>query len=230
MPNPEGKKLYTGWIRKRIFDQIKTNIVGVIPTAFVYADAYRNSSLAQGIRVFKTIQFPYDSSGIQPHNELSDLIVVFHGLNRESKGTRFILEAFEILKTKYPEKINCIAAGNMPLNEYFEVIKTSNIIVDQCNSYDYAYNALLGMAQGKVVLSGNEPECQEEFGRSDIPVVNITPNVEDIVQKLEYFILNPEMIRKDGEISRKFVEDFHNPALVAQEYIKIFSLNVKNNI
>lgn len=224
MPNPEGKKLYTGWARKQTFNQIKTNIAGVIPTVYVYANAYRNSPLARGIHIYKTIQFPFDATNIQPYNELHDKIVIFHGLNREYKGTSFILEAFDILKAKYPEKISCIAAGKMPFEEYLSVIKEANIIVDQCNSYDYGYNALLGMAQGKVVLSGNEPECQQEFGRSDIPIVNITPDVQDIVQKLEHFILNPEIIQSYGERSRSFIDDFHNPVLVAQEYIKIFNL------
>jgi len=89
-------------------------------------------------------------------------------------------------------------------------------------------NAIYSMAMGKVVLSGNEPECQQEFGRADIPVINIEPTVEDIYNKLEKLVLDKKSVIEIGEKSRLFVEDFHHHVKVAQQYIDTWnSVEVK---
>jgi glycosyltransferase involved in cell wall biosynthesis len=109
--------------------------------------------------------------------------------------------------------------GKMSLMKYLKILEQANIIVDQALSYEYGMNAIYSMAMGKVVLSGNEPECQDEFNRSDIPVINIKPDVEDIYNKLEKLVLNKDEIIKIGKKSREFVEDFHSHIKVAQQYI-----------
>lgn len=128
----------------------------------------------------------------------------------------------ENIKEKYPDKVEIILDGNMPLEEYKKILKRANIIIDQCKSYSYGMNALYGMAMGKVVFSGNEAECRKEFKREDVPVINIKPNVKDIEGKIEYFVKNPELIFKIGEKSRKFVEEFHDCEVITSQYLKIF--------
>jgi hypothetical protein len=126
-----------------------------------------------------------------------------------------------ILKQKYPNKIEISIKGGMPLAEYIKVLRESNIIIDQCKSYSYGMNAIYSMALGKVVLSGNEPECIKEFGRNDIPIINILPEVNDIVNKLQRFIEQPSLINEYGKKGREFVEDFHNDIMVAKQFLDL---------
>lgn len=208
-------------------DMAISNIVdGIIPATYIYAEAYRNNH-----RRLNTIPFPINVNKVQytPQKIDNNKLNIFHGLNREdSKGTKYIREAMEKLKYNYPNDVEILIDGRMPLKEYLKVLEESNIIIDQALSYSYGMNAMYSMAMGKVVLSGNEPECQQEFGRSDIPVINITPSVEDIYNKLEKLVLDKKSVIEIGEKSRLFVEDFHHHIKVAQQYIDTWnSVEVK---
>lgn len=198
-----------------------TNIVnlvnGIIPTMYTYAEAYRNNP-----KRLNTIPFPINVNNIKfiPQTFKNSKIKIFHGINREGfKGTKYIKEAMELLKKNYPDEVDILIDGKMPLNRYLKVLEETNIVVDQALSYEYGMNAVYSMAMGKVVLSGNEPECQEEFCRMDIPIINIKPSVEDIYNKLEKLVLDKTSVIEIGKKSRLFVEEFHNHVKVAQQYI-----------
>jgi len=153
--------------------------------------------------------------------ELNGKIVIYHSSNRPVfKGSKFINEALEIIQERYPEDVEVINASFLPLEEYLSAINRTHILIDQCRSYSYAMNALYSLAKGKVVLSGCEEECVKEWGIEDSPVVNIRPNVDDIVNKLEYLILNRDLILKLSLESRKFVEQNHNHVDTAQKFLK----------
>lgn len=205
--------------RKKIIEGIK----GVIPVTYEYAEAYRNSELEGAGKVKNTIPLPITTRKIKLENILDGKIVIFHGINREDvKGTKWIKIAMENIQKKYPDKVEIIIDGKMPLEEYKKVIAKTNILIDQCRSYGYGMNALYGMAMGKLVFSGNEPENEKEFGEKNIPIVNIIPDVDDIEKKLEYYILNPELIISEGRRARKFVERFHDSEVIAKQYLKLF--------
>lgn len=197
-------------------------IAGIIPTMYDYTLGYKDSIWKSKLTTtvplaFSVKEIPYVK------NVIKDKIYIFHGIIREEfKGTRYIKKAMENIKEKYPDKVEIILDGNMPLEEYKKILKRANIIIDQCKSYSYGMNALYGMAMGKVVFSGNEAECRKEFKREDVPIINIKPNVKDIEGKIEYFVKNPELIFKIGEKSRKFVEEFHDCEVITSQYLKIF--------
>jgi hypothetical protein len=83
------------------------------------------------------------------------------------------------------------------------------------------------MALGKVVFSGNEKECMEEFERNDIPIINILPEVNDIVFKLEKFINNTHLIKEYSEKSSNFARDFHNDKKVARKFLNLAETYIK---
>jgi hypothetical protein len=193
----------------------------IIPSMYSYTFPYNWTS-----KLSNTIPLPIDVKKISflPQTFLDGKIVIFHGINRRGfKGSIYIEQALKKIQEKYSERVKIIIDGNLPLKDYLYALKKTNIIVDQCLSYDYGMNALYGMALGKVVLSGNETESQKHFNRSNIPVINILPSVEDIYNKLEFLILNPNKIIEIGQKSRLFVEDFHDSIKIAKEYLKIWS-------
>jgi len=199
---------------------------GIIPSLYTYAEAYRNHK-----KIMPTIPFPMNVNDIKftPPIIENGKLKVFHGLNREDyKGTKYIREAMERLKRNYPNDVEILIDGKMPLKQYLKILEKTNVVVDQALSYEYGMNAVYSMAMGKVVLSGNEPECQKEFRRSDIPIINIKPSVEDIYNKLEKLVLNKKDVIEIAKKSRLFVEDFHHHVKVAQQYIDAWnSVEVK---
>lgn len=220
----EIRKYEAGLTRELGFFHYYTEYIKkVIPICYDYAVAYRNSPLDKGIKLYTTIPLPIDASNINPSNILSERIVIFHGINRPEKGTKIIMQAMYMLKDKYPNEVDILAKGKMPIDEYLKLMSLVNIVIDQCHSYSYGMNALYAMAMGKVVLSGNEPECSQEYGISDIPVINIHPNVNQIYFELEKLILHKEKLVEIGKKTREFIEKFHNPKRIAELYISAFN-------
>ncbi len=191
-------------------------VSGVIPVMYDYAVGYEGFATRR-----PTIPLPIDvgSVAFKP-NVVDDKLVVYHGISRAGfKGSRHVVEAFERLARKYPSDIEPIVGDKMPIHEYLKVLERTNVVVDQVSSYSYGMNALYAMALGKVVLSGCEPECTQELGFSDCPVVNVTPDPDDVVRKIERLLEQRGEVERLGQESREFVEGHHRHDKIAQRYL-----------
>lgn len=209
--------------RMSIFFQTTKNIQGVIPVMYEYAVAYRAISSKYSLRICNTIPLPVDRESLHFNNTIRDKIVILHGKSRKSKGGEFIIPALQKLQEKYPDRVEILIKGGIPLTEYLSLVDSANIIVDQCWGYSYGMNAIFSMAMGKIVLSGNEKECEQEFG-CKVPIVNILPDVDDIFTKLENLILQPaEKLSTLAKESYDFCNRFHRADVVASQYVKIFN-------
>jgi len=200
-----------------IFNKKIADLVdGVIPICYDHSLGYQDQGNLKNI-----IPLPINHKKINYFkNSVRGKLIVFHGLTRYGlKGTRFIEEAFEILRKKYPDKIELIIEGNLPLEEYLKVISKSNIIVDQASSYSYGMNALYSMAQGKIVMTGLEREALSAFGLSSAPVINIKPCVSNIVMEIEKILLDLSLVEKIGKETRDFVVNHHDYIKIAKMYV-----------
>lgn len=211
------------WESRRICkwsQKLLEKVNGVIPIMFEYAEGYRSHQ-----KLKNTIAIPVNVSKVKYHeNIVREKIVIFHGIIRPGfKGTHIINEALEVIKRKYPDEVEVVVKGKIPLNDYLKLIEDVNIVIDQAYSYSYALNALYSMALGKVVLSGCEPECMEELKLETCPVINIKPDVDDIVNRLAELIDNKQNIPKLGLESRLFVERYHDYKQVAQKYLETWN-------
>ncbi len=207
-------------LRKKNDITVSNLVDGIIPISYEYAVAYKNH-----LNLKKTIPIPINIKNIKyKDNIINDKIVIFHGLNQENaKGTKFIKEAMEIIKERHKDEVEIIIDGKMPLEQYLNVIDRSNIIIDQCKSYGYGLNALYSMAKGKIVMSGAESETLNDIDIKKCPVINIRPEVNDIVNKLEILIENKKNISQIGYESREFVETYHDYIKIAQKYINCWN-------
>lgn len=222
----DGRNKYTRKDRIKEIKRISKLVDGIIPTNYTYDLAYKDYTNLMNI-----IPMPVNTSKIKysPQNITESKLKIFHGITREGfKGTRYIKEAMEKLKENYPNEVEIIIDGKMPLKKYLNILEEANIVIDQALTYEYGVNAMYSMAMGKVVLSGNEPESINALGREDIPIINITPSVEDIYNKLEQLVMERKKIIEIGQKSRKFVEDFHDYRKVAQQYVNAWN-SVKEN-
>ncbi len=199
---------------------IASRVSGVIPTAYDYEVSYKECKNRK-----ETIPLPINTNKIEyKDNYPNKKIVVFHGLNRYGfKGTRHVEKAFALLSTKYPNDLELIINGGLPLKDYLDLIQRVNVVVDQTNSYSTGVNGLYAMAMGKVVLGGAEPESLISLGCTETPVINITPSAESIVKQVEFLLDNRDVIPEIGFRSRQFVERTHGHILVAQKYIEEWS-------
>ena len=194
-----------------------------IPVMYMYAEAWRNSNYTKNCKIFPTIPLPVITTEFFVKNDLKEKIVIFHGIIRpDEKGTSIIVEAMNRLQKKYPNEVECIAKGGMPLEEYLPLLNRTNILIDQACSDSVGMNGLYALAMGKVVLGGNTPENQREFGEYDCPVINIMPDSDHIFLELEKLVLNRDIIIDLSKKSREYVEKVHDAKTIAQKYIALF--------
>lgn len=208
------KKLLSG--KSRIKRDLKLERISdiIIPSLYEYSIGYEGNTS-------EVIPFPINTSEIMyKENIVKDRVVFFHGLNREaSKGTAFIKEALRKLKEDYPDEVEVIIDGHMPMDKYLNILKKTNVVVDQCCSYGYGINACIAMAQGKVVMSGCREETLNAFGIKNTPMICTKPDVEYLYNKMVEIVKNKKDISKLGFESRKYVEELHDYRKVAQLYI-----------
>lgn len=203
-------------------DWVVDHVDGIIPTSYFYYFANKNNH--KNVR-FIPLPVNYDEIRYE-ENVVKEKIIFFHGLNREGvKGTKYIRKAFDIISHKYPQMVETIIEGKMPLKDYKKCLRRANVIVDQTSGFGPAgMNALISMAMGKVIMGGYESESLDLMGIDKSPVVNITPSVEDIVEKMEAIIKKDKNdIFEWGRKSRKYVEQHHSYIDVAQRMISFWN-------
>lgn len=192
---------------------------GVIPIMVDYAITQRGVENLEQV-----IPIPMKVNSIEyKENKVGRKLVVFHGLNRYGfKGTHHVEAAFKILEKKYPNDLELIIDGHMPITQYLEVMGRANIVIDQTTCYSLGVNGIYAMALGKVVLGGSEPESLRAMGVEESPVINITPSADDIVRKIEFLIENRHLISQFGAESRAFVEHHHDHLKISQRYLDVW--------
>ena len=199
---------------------IANRVDGIIPIMYEYQQAY---SHVENIR--QCIPLPINADKIPYTDNIpSGKIKIFHGLNRYGfKGTRYVEEAFDILKKKYPNDLELVIRGNMPLHEYLNVMSDSNVVIDQVLSHSCGMNGLFALAMGKVVLGGAEPESFVALDVKPSPVINLKPDTKHIVSTIENLLERRSEIQDLGRKSRLYVEDIHNHIKIADKYIKTWN-------
>ena len=205
--------------------QLALKVDGIIPIMYEYSLPYINNPNLNNI-----IPIPINLKKIKyAENIVNGKIVFFHGLNKYgSKGTKYIEQAFKIIKDKYPNDIEVIISGNLPYSDYLKLISRVNVVLDQTSSYSLGINGLIALGLGKVVMGGAEQESIETFGYEQCPVFNLRPDVDYIVSQMESIIKRKNEITEIGYESRKFVEKYHNHINIAAKYIEVWKKKDKN--
>ncbi|MFI3175908.1 MAG: hypothetical protein R3Y67_00270 [Eubacteriales bacterium] len=217
-------KEHTRYVRD--YEKVMTLIDGIIPGSMEYYYAHENNPKLTSI-----CRHPINTSKIEyTENRIQDKIVIFHGISREVfKGTAYIKAAMEAIGEKYPDDVEIIIDGKMPIEEYKALMARANIVIDQCRSYGQGINALIALAQGKIVLSGAEEECMDKMGVQDCPVYNIIANKEQIMAQLEEIIARREEFIELGKRSRAYVEKYHHHKLIAQDFMEVYQTILEFN-
>ncbi|HEY1039361.1 MAG TPA: glycosyltransferase [Bacteroidia bacterium] len=197
----------------------------IVSTHFEYYNAFdqtefkhKNHFIPVGIRteLFNFIDKPREEK-----------INIYYGEIRKGfKGGHYIEEALSrIENSSYSRFFNIIKTAKLKYSDYIKVLEKSDILIDQASSYSYGVNALIGLAMGKVVMGGAEPEATALLtgeNTNENPIINILPDAEDIYNKLLWLLENRALMPDIGQRGRNFVEKYHSIPEVAKKYEKLY--------
>jgi glycosyltransferase involved in cell wall biosynthesis len=204
---------------KKLHQHIFKHINGVIASDLDYHFPLKNHPKYLGMipNPIKLDEFIYQKPVIE------DKIIIFHGINSHNylkKGNDIFEEALDIVSKKHQHKIVIITVRSLPYKEYINTYSKAHILLDQIYAYDQGFNALEAMAKGKVVFTGAEKEWLNWYDLDENTIaVNALPNAQDIADKLEWLILNPNIIIDISKNAREFIEKEHDYIQSAECYL-----------
>ena len=195
------------------------NIKGIIASDLDYHIPLLNHPKYLGLapNPIKLVNFNFSPAIVK------EKLIIFHGINKNNyfkKGNDLFEQALEIILTKYPDKITIKTVSNLPYHDYIKSFNEAHVLLDQVYAYDQGFNALEAMAMGKVVFTGAEKEWLEYYNlKEDSIAINAEPDVEKLVQKLEWLILNPKKVTEISKNARLFIEQEHDHLLATKDYL-----------
>jgi hypothetical protein len=191
----------------------------IVPSMYGYYLAYADSPKVQ-----EPIPLPGAGKYIDCIKPLEGKLKILFGITRPGiKGADHILKALEEIKSKHSDKVEITVVSKLPYNEYEVLLSQTDVLIDQCKSYSYGMNAIHAMEKGVIVLSGSEQIAMEYLGVLRCPVINITPDVKQIIDSIEDIITTEAFYQK--RIKReiiKYVIKNHNHKIIAQKIINIY--------
>ncbi|HEY0666711.1 MAG TPA: hypothetical protein VGD22_00960 [Sphingobacteriaceae bacterium] len=196
-------------------------IDAIVPACFEYHEAHKGNPKTGNI-----IQLPVLLPLSQPISDTSvkkDKINIFHGLNRYGfKGTHIVQRVFGDLNEEYSKRVNFLINGKLTFNNYNKLLDLQDIVVDQIFNQSMGINALLTLAKGKILVSGDpSPAC----GALNIPLppmVTIEPSIKGLKRGIEYVIDNYDKLKVLKDEGREYVRKFHAPEVIAGKFIEVF--------
>ena len=168
-------------------------------------------------RPYHTIDAPVDISNIRYNNNPNSIPIVIHAPSEEAfKGTTYIVKATERLKQEgYQFEFRLLRGVSNA--EVRKILSEGDIAVDQLFAFGAGMFAIEAMASGCAVLGGNVHAfsgLQEK-----LPVIHTNP--DNIYQNLKMLLEDPDVRRVLGEKGRQYVERYHDPGKIADDYIRL---------
>lgn len=216
----------------KLNQEIAEDCDGIVSGLYEYDAAYR-PRFGEKVRF---IPFPIrldnellsqKSESLQGENGERTKIRFFIGIQRQRhayKGTDVMLAALERLQADFPDEVEYVTAENMPFDEYVQLLRSSDVLLDQLYSYTPAMNALQAMAQGLVVVTGGEPENYEILGETELrPIINVLPSEQSVYEQLKALVLRQDEIPLLSQQSRAYIMKHHEYLNVAQQYLDFWA-------
>lgn len=138
--------------------------------------------------------------------------VVHAPSHRGVKGTKYIIDAFERLKSEGVQFRYTLVEG-ISNNEARKIYETADILIDQLLAGYYGGLAAELMALGKPVICymrDSDLHYMPDEMRREIPVINADPSsIYDVLK--EYLTVRKSELYDIGLRGRSYVEKWHNP-------------------
>lgn len=192
----------------------------IIPSMYSYALGYFSNS-----KLLSPIPLPGGGkfNSQKAIKEDVKIKILFGITRRDFKGSKFIIQALDLIQEQYSDKVTITIVERLSFDEYVVLLKETDILIDQCKSYDYGMNAIFAMEYGCVVFSGSEKEAMEYLKFDNCPVINILPDARDIFIKIEAVIkLDRYKIEGLKKESISFVKENHSSKKIASKFDNIY--------
>jgi len=155
----------------------------------------------------KYLFLPFDVLSFEPKETVGEPITICHApTHRRIKGTEYIIKAINELKKKY--KFNFILIENMPHYRALEIKSRADLLIDQVTdlAWGYGMNSIEALSMGVACATYLNPTYEKFI--PDHPFINV--NIENLTERLEEYLRNPELLKKKGLEGRKWVEKYHD--------------------
>ncbi len=226
-------KSFTGWFRndlRKYTEYLYDNLDGAMSALPEYDMAARP---ILGDRLAYT-GIPIDLSQLkyEPLDYTTERLNLFLGMKEECavrKGTDYLYKILQELESEMPDRCKLIKVSNKSITEYYELMRSAHIVIDQLYSYSPATNALAAMALGKVAATGAMPEYYQYLSDNfDYPIIKLSPLDPDIKETLRSYIINRGNLIYMSIKGRKLVEKNNDVKIVADRYLSHWSKMAKN--
>ena len=166
------------------------------------------------------IEFSSPLSIRQSFKKTDRINIVHAPSHRFAKGTDYIIPVIKKLQDKYP--LNFILVENMPQEKAKAIYAQADIAIDQLIVGWYGAFAVEMMGLGIPTIAYLRKEDLEEFVPfyQEIPVVNA--NKETLEKKLIILLEDASLRQKLGDLSKKYVQKYHNPLTIASHLKKVY--------
>ncbi|MFB2679531.1 glycosyltransferase [Shewanella mangrovisoli] len=213
---------------KYLNNYVISSSIKVIPGLVDYKNAYAWSEKVTDIvgipidqeqytktkKIFEQESFKHDRTKI----------TVFHGwqIGKDIRKGNDILDlVMKFIIQQNPEKINYEVVSGLPYAEYIKKFDLADIFLDQIYSYDRGVNAIMGMANGKLVVSGFEGFLTDDGLVTSIGINGIS-DFDALKNAISSVINDDEMRYAIIKNSLLYVLDNHSPNIVVKKYIDIW--------
>ena len=204
---------------------IASDCDGIIAGLYEYYESYLPSFPSK--TTFIPFPIPRSSIHRKPLESIVYPLKFFIGIQlgrSEYKGTDIMLRALERLHSDYPEMVSIMKVESVAFDEYQNMVRQSDCLLDQLYSYTPGMNGLLAMSQGVVLIGGGEEEHYDLLEENNLrPIVNVLPSEEDVYEKLHSLLFDLKDVRRRSSESVDYVLRHHDNVSVAQRYLDFWN-------
>lgn len=146
-------------------------------------------------------------------------LIVHAPSRRDTKGTRYVLNAIELLKQTGLDFDFQLIEG-LSHQKALALYQKATIVIDQLQIGTYGHLSIEAMAMGKPVVCYIREDLLKKYP-DDLPIVNANPKtLSKVLKKLISQPKSWKAIRKQG---RQYVKNYHSYDKVADQLIKVYN-------
>ena len=135
------------------------------------------------------------------------------------------IEEINNLFRQIQEDFKCLFITNTPWQKCMKKRQIANIHIDEIHSGSYHLSSLEGLSQGKVVIANiaewMEAIIKDVTGCDKIPW--LICNESNIKKNIYRITLNQDKLLEIQRESRRWMEDYWNPQLIADDYLRVYN-------
>lgn len=208
---------------KKLNDYLINICNSIIPGLYEYYLPYKWTG-----KISSVIPFPIGEEKIGKPFTLKEgeKIKIFHGWQKgreREKGNDVYDRVIRRVVEKYGcERVDYKMVQSIPYDQYVQLFTDCHIFIDQLYSHNYGVNAALGMAAGKVVFSGLEPDQLKHMPDYHGERIGISAEVgeDNLFKQFCELIDNPLQMNEISRNAIEYVKRNHASKVVAGMYLR----------